>query len=116
MFSVPARCPALRGSPRCVAQRPLPSMMIATWRGTRPPVTGEMMSPRCSATGVSALAGAVLDLKELGLFLLRLKVQHADIAVRDLLELLLVPLQVILRDIPVFLGLAQLIVGMAANV
>src|SRR5688500_4689923 len=29
--SAPARCPALRGSPRAVAQRPLPSMMMATW-------------------------------------------------------------------------------------
>ena len=26
----PRRCPAMRGSPRLVAQRPLPSMMIAT--------------------------------------------------------------------------------------
>src|SRR6266576_6929141 len=30
--SAPARCPAARGSPRRVAQRPLPSMTIATWR------------------------------------------------------------------------------------
>jgi hypothetical protein len=29
----PARCPALRGNPRDVAQRPLPSMMIAVCRG-----------------------------------------------------------------------------------
>ena len=29
--SAPARCPAERGSPRRVAQRPLPSMMMATW-------------------------------------------------------------------------------------
>src|SRR5579864_3128798 len=27
--SAPARCPAMRGSPRAVAQRPLPSMMMA---------------------------------------------------------------------------------------
>src|SRR5262245_42127109 len=30
--STPARWPALRGRPRSSAQRPLPSMMIATWR------------------------------------------------------------------------------------
>src|SRR5262245_17250874 len=29
--SAPRRCPAVRGSPRAAAQRPLPSMMIATW-------------------------------------------------------------------------------------
>src|SRR3712207_8349927 len=27
----PASCPAVRGSPRCAAQRPLPSITIATW-------------------------------------------------------------------------------------
>src|SRR5271157_4297144 len=30
--SAPARCPALRTRPRLVAQRPLPSMMMATCR------------------------------------------------------------------------------------
>ena len=30
----PASCPAVRGSPRCLAQRPLPSMTIATCPGT----------------------------------------------------------------------------------
>src|SRR3712207_9204249 len=30
----PASCPAVRGSPRCSAQRPLPSMTMATWPGT----------------------------------------------------------------------------------
>ena len=32
--STPARWPATRGMQRCLAQRPLPSMMMATWRGT----------------------------------------------------------------------------------
>src|SRR5690606_24321114 len=31
----PARCPSTRGSNRRVAQRPLPSMMTATWTGSR---------------------------------------------------------------------------------
>src|SRR5262245_32600360 len=30
--STPARCPARRGSPRARAQRPLPSIAIATWK------------------------------------------------------------------------------------
>ena len=33
--SMPARCPSTRGRCRCAAQRPLPSMMIATWAGSR---------------------------------------------------------------------------------
>src|SRR5438552_10437530 len=32
--STPLRCPATRGRRRCLAQRPLPSMMMATCRGT----------------------------------------------------------------------------------
>ena len=31
--STPRRCPSTRGRPRAAAQRPLPSMMMATWRG-----------------------------------------------------------------------------------
>src|SRR6187402_210023 len=34
--STPRRCPPTRGRKRFFAQRPLPSMMIATWRGTWP--------------------------------------------------------------------------------
>src|SRR5258708_12461922 len=34
--STPRRCPATRGRKRFFAQRPLPSMMMATWRGTIP--------------------------------------------------------------------------------
>jgi len=33
---IPARWPNGRGSRRSLAQRPLPSMMIATWRGIGP--------------------------------------------------------------------------------
>src|SRR3972149_6569001 len=35
IFLVPALWPSCRGSPRASAQRPLPSMMIATWVGNR---------------------------------------------------------------------------------
>src|SRR5699024_1990054 len=31
---IPSLCPALRESPRCFAQRPLPSIIMATWLGT----------------------------------------------------------------------------------
>src|SRR5512132_882902 len=35
--SAPRRCPATRGRPRARAQRPLPSIMIATCVGSAPP-------------------------------------------------------------------------------
>src|SRR5690625_7693163 len=37
MASTPALCPALLRSPLARAQRLLPSMMMATWRGTKVP-------------------------------------------------------------------------------
>src|SRR5262249_50776156 len=46
--STPRRCPSLRGRPRAAAQRPLPSMMMATWRGTA-------KSPICTLVSASAL-------------------------------------------------------------
>src|SRR5580658_7402163 len=33
---MPRRCPSIAGSPRSLAQRRLPSIMMATWRGTEP--------------------------------------------------------------------------------
>ena len=33
--SAPTLCPAVRGRPRCFAPRPLPSIIIAMWRGRR---------------------------------------------------------------------------------
>lgn len=33
--STPSWCPAVRGNPLAFAQRPLPSIIMATWRGTR---------------------------------------------------------------------------------
>src|SRR6476646_2234684 len=39
----PARWPMTRGRRRCCAQRPLPSMMTARWRGTRSGAGGEVL-------------------------------------------------------------------------
>ena len=49
---LPARWPSIRDSPRRSAQRPLPSMMMATWRG-RPSFAGE--SPRVHASDLEDL-------------------------------------------------------------
>src|SRR5438045_3521700 len=52
-FSVPARCPAERDSPRAWAQRPLPSMMIATCRGR---AAGACISPASAAAMMEFLS------------------------------------------------------------
>ena len=47
--STPRRCPATRGRKRCFAQRPLPSMMMATCRGTSPCVGNGLRRARRDA-------------------------------------------------------------------
>ena len=47
----PCSWPAVRGSPRSSAQRPLPSMMIATCRGTRSAGTSGGVAPEGCGSG-----------------------------------------------------------------
>src|SRR5215210_3149203 len=67
--SAPARCPSATDSPRACAQRPLPSVMMATYRAARP----------------SSCIG--LDLEDLGFLALEQRVQLGDPLVGDLLQL-----------------------------
>src|SRR5262245_45669888 len=83
---VPARCPAARGSERCSAQRPLPSMITATWRGT-------VMPPAACVA-----AAAISDLQQLFLFLGQHRVDVVNVPVRELLDLVLGAAIVVLGD------------------
>ena len=50
--SSPRAWPSVRDSPRALAHRPLPSMTIATWRGTRSAgIAGGSAPSRCGAGG-----------------------------------------------------------------
>ncbi len=51
---VPERCPAIRGRCRFCAQRPLPSMITATWRGSR---VKSSFSHRKASSAVMAPSG-----------------------------------------------------------
>src|SRR5262245_5660132 len=83
---VPARWPAARGSARCSAQRPLPSMITATWRGTA-------MSPVACVD-----AARISDLQQLFFFLGQHRVDVVDVPVRELLDLFLRAAVVVLGD------------------
>src|SRR3990172_5262852 len=76
--SMPARWPSMRSRPRCFAQRPLPSMMTATWRG--------MGSARM---GRSCIVGSPLDLEDLLLLLVGLAVDLLHEVVGEVLDALL---------------------------
>src|SRR5437867_11894077 len=92
---MPARCPSGRGRCRSRAQRPLPSMMMATWRGTAPP--SRIFARRSSLTS---------DLHDLRLFGLHQLIHELQVVVVQLLRVLLGVLLVVRGDV---LGLLDLI-------
>src|SRR5579862_3117817 len=98
--SAPRLWPAIRGRPRDFAQRPLPSMMMATWVG----------GLRVGGLAASRLAGSASmgsDLKDL-LFLLRQRiVDLLDVLVGRLLHLFASPAMVVLGNLAVLLHLLQ---------
>src|SRR5436190_14311241 len=85
---IPARWPSGRGSRRSRAQRPLPSMMMATWRGTAPLT---LTCPRRSS-GTS-------DLHDLGFFGLHRLLDQLQVVVVEFLHVLLCVLLVILGHV-----------------
>src|SRR4051794_35343158 len=95
--SAPARWPSIGESPRRCAQRPLPSVMIATYFGTE-------------ATRLC------LDLEDLFLFALQQRLDLADGLVGEALKLALRPALVVLADLPLLLQLAEVVHHIAADV
>src|SRR5215831_10666905 len=74
--STPRRWPSPRGKPRSAAQRPLPSMMMATWRGGSTP---SLPSPTCGEGEGGGGAAACVTLGEAeasGILCLRLFAVH----------------------------------------
>src|SRR5574340_1769417 len=111
--STPLRCPATRGSRRSFAQRPLPSMMIATWRGTR--IGSGAARVVLVNTGRCAEA-ATSDRHQVGFLLLQQPVDVGDVMVGQLLQLLVRTPLVVLRALLVLQQALQVLVGVAAHV
>src|SRR5262245_23165134 len=88
--SPPRLWPATRGRKRCFAQRPLPSMMMAMWRGTAP--TSGIDSVVLSNFGMPS------DLHQVGFLLLQQLVHLRDVPVGQLLHLILRPALLVLGD------------------
>src|SRR5579875_1552674 len=98
----PARCPAIRGSPRARAQRPFPSMMMATCRGT-PCGAAASRSAAARSAGAPAITATPSNLTYVA-FLLGKRVVHAlDVLIGQLLHLLGPVAPVILADLVLLL-------------
>src|SRR5919198_6038758 len=103
---VPRRCPARRGRRRRWAQRPLPSMMMATCRGTATRGAGARIW----------LALSISDRHDLLLLVRPHRLELRNDPVGDLLEPLLRPLDLVGRGRLLLLQCAQLVVHVAAAI
>src|SRR5688500_1436056 len=121
----PSRCPAMRGKPRCVAQRPLPSMMTATWEGTPCADTSSTSSgspsvPSVAASGILRFSAmgrgpSRLERQDLLLLLLQRLVDLGDEAVGRLLDLVVTAALLVLGHLLVLGEHLELVVGVAAD-
>src|SRR6185312_11839344 len=114
-MSAPASCPAMTGRPRRCAQRPLPSVMMATYRACPPG------PPDCEGSADSscpALTGdpRTLDLEDVLFLVLEQLVQLPDARVGDLLELDLGAVLIVRTGLSGLLELAQVVHDVAADV
>src|SRR5262249_56395989 len=82
---VPARCPSATGTPCRRAQRPLPSMMIATARGRSSPVKS---SSAVSLTTRGSGALSASDLHDFRFLMLQQLVDRLRVGVGELLHFL----------------------------
>src|SRR4051794_782946 len=107
--SAPAWWPASTGRPRACAQRPFPSVMIATYRGSA--IT--LREGAASADDVRAPGSHLQDLR---LFALEVRVELGDALVGDLLKLGLRAALLVLADLALLAHLAQVVHDVAADV
>src|SRR5215467_6759565 len=105
----PARWPNECGRLRLRAHRPLPSMMIPTWRGGAPGGAG-------TTDGAAWAAVTASDLHHLGLLALADGVDLRRVGVGDLLELVARALGVVLGDVAGALLLVDVLELLAAHV
>src|ERR1051326_4310072 len=110
--SLPLRCPSMRGRPRRRAQRPFPSMMIATWRGRRfgsrstsdisVVGKGSSFGTRCTrpfAVASSPSPGAESNRQDLLFFALQDFFETLEVVLRRRLDLLARAAVVVLGDV-----------------
>src|SRR5262245_315215 len=119
----PSRCPAIRGSPRRVAQRPFPSMITATCSGSgcaRMAArslaawgSGVGAAPRDRSEAMDAPIG--LDAQDFPFLLLQELVNPGDEAIGRLLDLFVPAALLVLRRLAISGQLLELVVGVAAT-
>src|SRR3954451_23620827 len=111
--SAPAWWPASTGSPRACAQRPFPSVMIATYRGS---VMAPARTRSVRAKRFEQARSACSNLQDLRLFALEVLVEVGDALVGDLLKLALGAALLVLPHVAPRAQLAQVVHDVAADI
>src|SRR6185437_5268532 len=101
---IPDLWPNGRGRLRSRAHRPLPSMMIATWRGTAPFTRIWASTSSAFMTPGRASRARTSDLHDLGFFHLEQVFELGHVVVVQLLQILVGVLLVVLRHLVELLG------------
>src|SRR5271165_6280552 len=109
--STPRRCPSARGSPRAAAQRPFPSMMMATCRGT---AISPIRAVRNGSHSDMLLQTSHSD--NFLLFCCQHPVHLSDCFIGSLLYLLAGSLPVVLADLVILFELLEHIEAVAPHV
>src|SRR5215203_3846979 len=113
--STPRRCPSPRGRPRAAAQRPFPSMMIATWPGTS---NGAVEVVAASPFGIasSTFHSDRSDRHDLFFLAAQRLFDLGNGMIGRLLHVVRHAVVVVLADLVIFLQLLQHVEPVASNV
>src|SRR3954471_22281009 len=115
--SAPAEWPSATGSPRALAQRPLPSVMMATSRAADDASLTVRASLWASSRSGSEPPGeeSGSHLEDLGFLGLEVRLELGDLGVGELLQLLVAALLVVGADVAVVLELLEVVHDVAAH-
>src|SRR5919109_2883607 len=111
--SAPSRWPIVRGNPRAFAHRPLPSMMMATWRGT---VALPAVSAAAPIRTAVEIGWFTLNLHDFFFFGGQRLVDLLHVLVGQLLHLVVQNAMLVLGDLAVLLLLLQRFHAVAPDV
>src|SRR5215204_2465023 len=117
--SIPRRCPSVRGSPRARAQRPFPSMMMATCRGagsTAPVVSSTGFACAPIESNVPECVAYLSDLLDFLFFGRDELVDELDMVVGEFLDILRRGAGIVLAHLAVLFELLCLIHAVSADV
>ena len=120
--STPRRWPSTRGRPRAAAQRPLPSMMMATWRGALEARVGGCRSAIAGRLGASRFSESCRSVADAQTVMISFSLAASDWSISAIVWSVAfctssaMRLLIVLADLAVLLQLLEQVEAVAADV